>query len=130
MPDSREQYLKVALVAVGLIFIVGIYPLTKVWPAGWAWTPEQQELMQMILGVYATLGVFLLIASKNPLEHKSLIWFAVWSSAVHAAIMGVQAIMDPTERGHLIGDVPALFIVAIVLALLLRGAEGAAAQRT
>jgi hypothetical protein len=72
----------------------------------------------MIIGVYATLGVFLLIAARNPYAHKSLIWFTVWSSVVHAAIMGVQALNDPAERGHLVGDVPALILVAIVLAAL------------
>jgi hypothetical protein len=74
----------------------------------------------MILGVYATLGVFLLIASKNPAGHTSLIWFTVWSSVVHAGIMAVQAFIDGAERGHLIGDVPALLVVAIVLAALTR----------
>jgi hypothetical protein len=63
--------------------------------------------------------VFLLIASRNPYAHKSLIWFTVWSSVVHAAIMGVQAVVDTTERGHLVGDVPALVLVAIVLAVLM-----------
>ena len=128
MSASREQALKVVLMLTGIIFIFGIYPLGKVWPAGWAWTPAQPELMQMILGIYATLGVFVLLASKNPLEHKSLIWFTVWSSAVHAGIMGVQAIRDTSERGHLIGDVPALFIVAIAIAVLMP--RGGAAQGT
>ncbi len=72
----------------------------------------------MILGVYVTLGVFLLIASKDPMRHTSLIWFTVWSSVVHAAIMGIQAIGNDAETGHLIGDVPALLIVAILLAML------------
>jgi hypothetical protein len=72
----------------------------------------------MILGVYATLGVFLIIASRNPLAHRSLIWFTVWSSVVHAVIMAIQAFGDPMERGHLAGDVPALLIVAVVLAAL------------
>jgi hypothetical protein len=58
----------------------------------------------MIIGVYATLGVFLLIAARNPYAHKSLIWFTVWSSVVHAAIMGIQAVSDPAEHGHLVGD--------------------------
>jgi hypothetical protein len=61
----------------------------------------------MIIGVYATLGMFLLIASRNPSAYKGLIWFTVWSSVVHAAIMGIQAFNDPAERGHLVGDVPA-----------------------
>jgi hypothetical protein len=64
----------------------------------------------MIVGVYATLGVFLLIASRNPQAHRSLIWFTVWSSVVHAVIMAAQAIADAAERGHLVGDVPALLV--------------------
>jgi hypothetical protein len=73
----------------------------------------------MIIGVYATLGVFLLIASRSPNAHKSLIWFTVWSSVVHAVIMGVQGLTDMAERGHLVGDVPALILVAIILAVLM-----------
>jgi hypothetical protein len=75
--------------------------------------------LQMIIGVYATLGVFLLIASRDPLANRSLIWFTVWSSIVHGGIMAVQSIVFPEHRGHLLGDVPALLIVAAVLALLM-----------
>ena len=73
----------------------------------------------MIMGVYATLGVFLLIASRDPYAHKSIIWFTVWSSVVHGGIMAAQSLSDGAERGHLIGDVPALFLVAIILAALM-----------
>jgi hypothetical protein len=126
MLDRRQQYLKVALLVFGLIFVAGIHPMMLLWPSGWAWTPDQAEFRVMILGIYATLGIFLILAARNPMAHRSLIWFTVWSSAVHAAIMAVQAIVDPTERGHLYGDVAALFLVAIVLALLMpRGADAA-----
>jgi hypothetical protein len=79
--------------------------------------------MMMIIGVYATLGVFLIVASRNPYAHRDIIWFTVWSSGVHGAIMGVQSIYDAAERSHLIGDVPALFLVAIILAVLMPRAE-------
>jgi hypothetical protein len=116
---TRLRYLRVALILVGLIFTVGVYPLMMfLWPAGWRWQPNQPEYEQMILGVYATLGVFLIIASRNPLEHRSLIWFTVWSSLVHAGIMAMQAFNAPAEHGHLMGDVPALIIVAILLGVL------------
>ena len=115
---NRLRYLRVMLVVVGLIFAFGIYPLGVVWPSGWAWGHGHSHYLMMILGVYATLGVFLLIASKNPAAHTSLIWFTVWSSVVHAVIMAVQALTDGAERGHLVGDVPALLVVAIVLAAL------------
>jgi uncharacterized protein DUF6632 len=116
---TRLRYLRVVLVVVGLIFIVGVYPLMMAWwPAGWRWQPNQPHYEQMILGVYATLGVFLIMASRNPLRHRSLIWFTVWSSLVHAGIMAVQAINAPAEHGHLLGDIPALAIVAVALAIL------------
>ena len=73
---------------IGLTFIFGIYTLGILWPSGWVWAqghPHSQHYLMMIIGVYATLGVFLLLASKNPDAHKSLIWFTVWSSVVHGA---------------------------------------------
>lgn len=72
----------------------------------------------MFVGIYGTLGVFLLWASRNPEAHLSLIRFAVWSSAVHGGIMAGQALANPVDRGHLLGDVPALLIGAIVLGAL------------
>jgi len=115
---NRARYLRVALVVTGLIFLFGIYPVGVVWPSGWTWGHGHSHYLMMILGVYATLAVFLLLASRNPAAHTSLIWFTVWSSVVHAVIMAVQALTDGAERGHLLGDVPALLVVAIVLAAL------------
>ena len=88
------------------------------WPAGFRWQPNQPEYEQMMQGIYATLGMFLILASRNPVRHRSLIWFAVWSSVVHGGIMAVQAMKMPREGGHLVGDVPALFLMAVVLAVL------------
>lgn len=115
---DRVKYLRIALLLVGLIFTFGIYPLTIVWPSGWSWHTGQSDYLMMILGIYATLGVFLMIASRSPLAYISLIWFTVWSSVVHAAIMAAQAFANPMHRGHLLGDVPALLVVALALGLL------------
>jgi|SRR5712692_1392241 len=115
---NRLAALRVVLIAVGLIFTFAIYPLGVLWPSGWTWGQGHSHYLMMIIGVYATLGIFLLIASRDPLAHRSLIWFTVWSSLVHAVIMAGQAYRDPMERGHLIGDVPALLVVAIALAAL------------
>ena len=115
--DERHRYLRIALVVTGIAFLL-IYPLMNVWASGWAWQPVQHEDQQMIAGVYATLGVFLLWASRKPEAHLSLIWFTVWSSVVHGLIMAAQVVIDPAENGHLIGDIPALILVAIVLGVL------------
>jgi Family of unknown function (DUF6632) len=124
MNDSRRWYLQLALIAFGVAFLV-VYPLMQMWPSGWAWTPAQHEYEQMIVGIYATLGVFLIWASREPEAHRSLIWFTVWSSVVHGGIMAVQALVDSSEHGHLLGDVPALFLVAVVLGVLAPRAGGA-----
>ena len=117
---SHQALLKFALAVFGTSFLL-IYPLAIVWPSGWAWhagAPQDSQYFMMIVGVYATLGAFLLMAARNPQEHRSLIWFAVWSSVVHGAIMAMQS-MPAEHRWHLLGDVPALFLVAIVLGGLL-----------
>ena len=114
----RLKYLRIALVAVGIIFIAGIYLLMIVWPSGWTWHTGHSDYPLMIVGIYATLGVFLIRAARNPPAHLSLIWFTVWSSVVHGGIMAVQSFANPLKHGHLLGDVPALFIVAAVLAAL------------
>jgi hypothetical protein len=62
--------------------------------------------------------LFLILAARNPLDNRSLIWFTVWSSIVHGGIMAAQSLAEPMHHGHLIGDVPALFVVAGVLAFL------------
>jgi hypothetical protein len=65
--------------------------------------------------VYAVLGVFLILASKDPGANQSLISFTIWSSGLHALIMAAHAIGDAQETGHLGGDVPALVLVTAVL---------------
>lgn len=116
--DDRLTYLRVAMVAVGVIFIAGIYPLMIIWPSGWTWHTGHSDYPMMIVGVYATLGVFLIMGARDPLANLSLIWFTVWSSIVHGGIMLLQSFEGPMNHGHLVGDVPALIVVAIVLAAL------------
>ena len=112
---TKEKYLKLALITFGVVFFL-ILPLGKFWPSGWIWHGgEGSYYLQMIAGVYAVLGFFLIRASQNPSAHRSLISFTIWSSIVHAAIMAFQAFGDDHEKGHLIGDVPALLLVAAVL---------------
>jgi hypothetical protein len=110
---TRERALKVVLVVVGLIFVAFAYPLTQ---------PKESEVLQMFMGVYATLGVFLLIASRNPSANRSLIAFTAWSSLAHAAIMTVQSLHDVHERVHLLAGV-SLFVVVGVLLIVLAPAK-------
>src|SRR6516162_4243834 len=109
---TREKFLKIALVAVGAIFFT-IYPLSLIWPSGWQWHGGHgQYYFQMICGVYGVLGAFLIAAARNANEHRGLISFTVWSSIVHASIIFFFKQKTAYEIGHLVGDVPALLLVA------------------
>jgi uncharacterized membrane protein len=106
---NRDQALKVVLVVVGLIFCGLVYPLTMF--------VGQEPALAMMLSVYVTLGIFLLLAARNPSANRSLIAFTAWSSFVHAALMGVQAFCNLVQRGELWG-VAALVIIGGALILL------------
>lgn len=116
--ETRLRWLRVMLVVTGFGFAVGVPVLVRVWPAAWMWEPRQPEYEQMIVGVYMTLGVFVLLAARSPLENLSLIWFTCVSSLVHGGIMLVQALADPADRINLIGDVPTLLLIGVLLAWL------------
>jgi hypothetical protein len=114
---SSNRLLSAALIAFGAVFCI-VYPLAIVWPSGWAWhqgNPASNDYFMMIVGIYATLGVFLILAARNPAANAPLIWFTVWSSIVHALVMAWEAMRNPMMNGHLTGDVPALLIAAAVL---------------
>ena len=118
MTAERDSALRIALVLVGAICL-SLGPLMLVWPAGWRWSPHHTHYEQMIVGIYFTLGIFLIRASRDPVRHLSLIWFAVWSSVVHAGIMTIQALADAKHRAHLFADVPALFLAAALFGILM-----------
>ena len=105
----RERALKVALVLVGLLFSAAIYPLVMF--------VKQEPALAMMLSLYVTLGIFLLLAARNPSAHRSLIAFTAWSSFAHAAVMGGQALRHLIPSGELIG-VAALIIIGFALIVL------------
>jgi hypothetical protein len=105
----RERALKVMLVLVGLLFSAGIYPLTM-----FLWS---EAAVAMMLSLYVTLGIFLLIAARNPSANRSLIAFTAWSSFAHAAVMAVQAFRNVIPRGELLG-VAALVVIGVALIVL------------
>ena len=117
--EQPKTPLSYALLIVGLLFIFANIPLMELWPSGWRWEPGHPAYEQMILGIYATLGVFLVWASRDPVRHRSLILFAAWSSLVHAGIMLLHANRDTVHAGHLTGDVPFLAFAGVLLLIML-----------
>src|ERR1700680_1059266 len=105
----RERALKVALVWVALLFSAGIYPMTIFF-----WS---EAAVAMMLSLYVTLGIFLLIAARNPSSNRTLVAFTAWSSFAHAAVMAVQAFRNVIPRGELLG-VAALVVIGVALIVL------------
>ena len=105
----RERALKIVLVVVGLIFCGLVYPLTMF--------VRQEPALAMMLSVYVTLGIFLLLAARNPSANRSLIAFTAWSSLVHAAFMSMQAMRNIVPRGELIGSAVLMVIGVVLIAL-------------
>jgi drug/metabolite transporter (DMT)-like permease len=109
-----ERALKVVLIVVGLLFLAAVYPILM-----FLWQPHPADAaLPMMLSVYATLGVFVLLAARNPSAHRSLIAFTAWSSFAHAAVMVVQSFQVPSERVHLLIGVAALAVIGVALIVL------------
>ena len=111
---NRERVLKILLVLVGLLFSAAIYPLAMS-----LWKLDKADYGDdMMLSLYFALGIFLLMAVRNPSANRSLIAFAAWSSFAHGAVMAVLAVHIPNERAGLLGAVTALVIIGVALIAL------------
>jgi hypothetical protein len=106
---NRELALKIVLALVGILFLALAYPM--------AMFIRKEPALSMMLSLYVTLGVFLLLAIRNPWANRNLIAFTAWSSFAHAAVMGGQAMRKMIERGELIG-VAVLVVIGILLIVL------------
>ncbi len=115
----RERALRVVLVVVGLLFVATVYGLVKL---------REEETLQMMLSIYVTLGVFLLLAARNPSANRSLIAFTAWSSFAHASVMAVQALHDAGEREHLLIGSLAFAVIGVALVALAPARVRAAAS--
>ena len=105
----RERALKVVLVVVGLLFCGLVYPLVLF--------VKQEPALAMMMSLYVTLGIFLLLAARNPSANRSLIAFTAWSSFTHAAVMSLQAFRNFIARGELIGSAVLVVIGVVLIAL-------------
>jgi tryptophan-rich sensory protein len=105
----RERALKVVLVVVGLLFCGLVYPLVLF--------VKQEPALAMMMSLYVTLGIFLLLAARNPSANRSLIAFTAWSSFAHAAVMSLQAFRNFIARGELIGSAVLVVIGVVLIAL-------------
>ena len=113
--------LRVVLVLVGVLFVAGVYPIGE---AIAGQLKGEENALPMMLSLYVTLGVFLLIAARNPSAHRSVIGFAAWSSFAHAAVMTVMSFKMPDERADLLIASGALTLLGVTLLVLAPAAAG------
>jgi hypothetical protein len=113
---NRERALKILLVLLGLLFVAGVYPLMTSVRSGWQ--ADKEDALPMMLSLYVTLGIFLLVAARNPSANASVIAFAAWSSFAHGAVMAVMAIHLASERGGLLIAAAVLGIIGAALIVL------------
>src|SRR5580704_17309569 len=106
---NREVALKIVLALVGLLFLALTYPLMMF--------VRQDPATSMMFSIYVTLGVFLLLAIRNPLANRTLIAFTAWSSFAHAAVMGTQAMRNMVSSGEMVG-VAVLIVIGLALIAL------------
>jgi hypothetical protein len=112
----RERALKVVLVLVGLAFSAGIYPVVTSVRDGWQ--ANKEDALPMMLSLYVTLGIFLLLAARNPSANRSVIAFAAWANIAHGAVMAVMAVHLPNERGDLLIAGAVFGVIGLVLIAL------------
>jgi hypothetical protein len=112
----RERALKVVLVLVGLLFSAGIYPVVTSVRRGWE--ANKEDALPMMLSLYVTLGIFLLLAARNPSANRSVIAFAAWSSFAHATVMAVRAVRLASERGGLVMAAAVFSVIGLALIAL------------
>jgi hypothetical protein len=106
---NRELALKIVLAVVGVIFVLLAYPLLVF--------VRQEPSLSMMFSLYVTLGIFLLLAIRNPPANRSLIAFTAWSSLAHAALMGTQAMENMVAHVEMYG-VYVLIVIGIALIAL------------
>lgn len=116
---TKQRALRTVLVLVGVLFVAGVYPIVT--SVATELKPGDENTVPMLLSLYVTLGVFLLLAVRNPSAHRSVIAFAAWSSFAHAAVMSVMAIRLPDERRGLLIACGVLVLIGATLLSLAPG---------
>ena len=107
----RTRALQILLGLMGAFFVAGIYPMIT----ALAQRHQSDYPDEMMLSVYFVLGLFLLLAIKDPPAHRSLIVFTGWANLAHASVMAVQSVQLGIQRSEL----PPLVGFAAICVLLL-----------
>src|SRR6202162_3339474 len=112
----RQRALRILLVLFGLIFVAGVYPLITSVRSGWQ--ANKEDSLPMGLSLYVMMGIFLLLAARNPSVNRAVIVFAAWLNIAHATVMTVMSVHLPNERQDLLIASAVFACIGAVLILL------------
>src|ERR1700693_3678229 len=112
---NRDKALRILLILFGLIFVAGVYSLISSIRSGWP--ADREDAEPMAISLYVTMGIFLLVAARNPSANRGVITFAAWLNIAHGAVMAVMAVHLPNERQDLL--IASAVFAAIGAALIL-----------
>jgi len=113
---NRGKTLQILLVLLGLLFVAGVYPL--VGSVRSSWQANKEDCLPMFLSLYVTLGIFLLLAARNPAANRGVIAFTAWSSFAHGAVMAIMAVHVTSAREGLLMAGAVLGVIGVALIVL------------
>jgi hypothetical protein len=94
---TRERVQRIVLTIVGVLFLAAAIPGVMFFAS--------EPSIPMLMSLYVTLGVFLLLAARNPSANRSLIAYAGWANVAHAGVMALQDYWHLIQPRELIGVV-------------------------
>ena len=114
---KRERTLQVVLVVVGVFYSIWGYLLfDALWHS--SWLNGHNDVLPMFLSLNTVLGVFLLLAVKQPAKHRSVIAYGAWSSLAHAFTMLIQS-AEAAARGMHRRDSPQDIVIFVIIGIAL-----------
>jgi len=129
---KRERTLQVVLVLLGLFYSFwGYLLLDALWHS--SWLNGHNDVLPMFLSLNTVLGVFLLLAVKQPVKHRSLIAYGAWSSLAHGftmTIMSAEAVAHGMHRKDSPQDIVIMGVIGVALLALLPAKQPSPAGAT
>lgn len=114
---TKIKTLRIIMIVFGLLFLLGPALFILLMPDAYRWAPFSQPYEHLTIALYASLGICLLIASKDPPSHVIIVDFTILSSILAGVALTYNAFFGDGETIHLFLDIPLLYLIALVLIL-------------
>jgi len=89
---ARSRWLRRYLVTFGLlnVFVIS-FTIPLLFGDLLLWQPRNLPIEMMLSTIYLAMGIFMIAASKTPLDHKSFIDFLILANLAHALVRLITA---------------------------------------